>query len=279
MTNPASTDPQPAAPPKEPPAALPLLNKIRNRLVEGLLVVTPVLITFWIVYWLYSVLEKYVIDPLAVLVLWKIRRVNSAPELPYWFETYAAPIIALGIALVGLYYCGVFADSWLRRSVDRFLLRVPIVSSIYDGLRNMVQSFEKPGPQSTPQRVVLVEFPHPGMRLPAIVTSACRDVATDKSLLCVYVPTTPIPTSGFFLIVPEENVTELNWGVQQTLQAIISGGLTAPRTITYYSEKLAAAMASKPPPSDTNAHTPAAAEVEGPLTAAGDPGRPSESKP
>jgi len=267
MTSPSSTDSQPRASDQElGPATLPLLrrswHKVRNRLIEGLLVVTPILITLWIVYWMYSTLEKYVIDPLAVLVLWKAQRLSSAPELPYWFETYAAPIIALCIAVVMLYYCGVFADSWIRRSVDQFLLRVPIVSSIYDGLRNMFQSFEKPGAQSTPQRVVLVSFPHPGMRLPAIVTSSCRDVATDRALLCVYVPTTPIPTSGFFLIVPEDDVTELNWDVQQTLQAIISGGLTAPRTVTYYSDKLSA-VASDLPPSDPNLRPPvAAAKVE-----------------
>ena len=97
-----------------------------------------------------------------------------------------------------------------------------------------------PSGKPTPQRVVLVSFPHPGMRLPAIVTSTCRDVTTGKTLLCVYVPTTPVPTSGFFLIVPEEDTTELNWDIQQTLQAIISGGLTAPPEVTYYRAAMSA---------------------------------------
>ena len=114
---------------------------------------------------------------------------------------------------------------------------VPVVSQIYDGVRGVLKCLEQPSGESTPKRVVLVQFPHPGMRLPAIVTSSCSDIATGRKLLCVYVPTTPIPTSGFFLMVPEEEVMELNWDVQQTLQAIISGGLTAPPKVTYYSDK------------------------------------------
>src|SRR5215470_13799963 len=69
-------------------------HKIRNRLLEGLLVILPILVTLWFFRWLYSGLEKYVIDPLAVIVLWKARQLQSAPELPYWFEAYAVPAIA-----------------------------------------------------------------------------------------------------------------------------------------------------------------------------------------
>jgi uncharacterized membrane protein len=53
----------------------------------------------------------------------------------------------------------------------------------------------------------------------------------------VYVPTTPVPTSGYFLIVPEEEVSELNWGPDQALQAIISAGLTAPPEVRYFTAR------------------------------------------
>lgn len=258
MTTPAAAAAPPAAGAGErDPSSVPRLvrvwRSIPGRLVEGLLVAAPILATFWIVYWLYSFLEKYVIDPLAIFVLWKARNLQRAPELPYWFETFVAPVIGVFIALIILYCCGVFAHSRLRRAVDALLLRVPVVSHIYDALRNVLQCFDKPAGQPTPQRVVLVPFPHPGMRLPAIVTSSCRDVSTNKQLLCLYIPTTPIPTSGFFLITPEEDVTELNWDVQQTLQAIISGGLTAPKDISYYGNKLVAAIRPGLSPSESPA--------------------------
>jgi uncharacterized membrane protein len=72
------------------------------------------------------------------------------------------------------------------------------------------------------------------MRVPAFVTATSRDVETRRVLLCVYVPTTPVPTSGYFLIVPEDEVTELDWSPEQTLQAIISAGLTTPPEIRYF---------------------------------------------
>src|SRR5262245_34939667 len=265
MTNSGPADPPPPAstddraPQKETTLRQVWLT-IRNRLCEGLLVILPFLVTFWIIRWIYLTLENYVIDPLAIAVIWKVRQLQSAPELPYWFETYVAPIIAIVLALVILYFCGVFAHTWLRLSIDKLLLRVPVVSHIYDAVQNVLQCLTKPSGQATPQRVVLVSFPHPGMRLPAIVTSTCRDIATEKTLLCVYVPTTPVPSSGFCLIVPEEDVTELNWNVQQTLQAIISGGLTAPPDISYYGDKLTSNTVAVTPPGPVQAAPPGVAQ-------------------
>ena len=71
------------------------------------------------------------------------------------------------------------------------------------------------------------------MRVPAFVTRTCRDVETRRVILCVYVPTTPVPTSGYFLLVPEDEVTELDWGPEVALQTIISAGLTAPAEVRY----------------------------------------------
>jgi uncharacterized membrane protein len=240
MSNHSAADPQLPDPSQNPanqptPASHGVWPRVRTRLVEGLLVIFPILITIWIIYWLYSTLEKYVLDPLAGFVLWKAQIIKGQKDLPEWFENYAAPIISIFLAFIIVYCCGVLAHSRIRRQFDRLVLRVPVISHVYDAVRTVFQSLENTNQQSAPQRIVLVPFPHPGMRLPAIVTSSCRDVTTEKTVLCVYVPTTPIPTSGFFLMIPEDEVTELNWGVQQTLQAIITGGLVAPRDVTYYS--------------------------------------------
>lgn len=208
---------------------------IRIRLIEGLLFVLPILFTFWMIHWLYSGLEKYVIDPIAVLVIWKAQTIQGEPELPYWFENIAAPVISIVLVVFIVYLCGVLAHSQIRISLDRLLLKVPVVAQIYDAARGVVKCFDnKPDRKPVAYRMVLVPFPHTGMRLPAIVTSACTDVVTGKKLLCVYVPTTPVPASGFFLMLPEEEATELNWDVQETMQAIISGGLTAPAQVTYF---------------------------------------------
>src|SRR5262245_43941800 len=101
--------------PSTQPAMRGLWHRIRNRLFEGLLVILPLLITFWIVHWIYSTLDKNVIEPLAKVVIWKAQNLNNLPELPYWFETYVAPLIALVLALLILYGCGVMAHTQLRK--------------------------------------------------------------------------------------------------------------------------------------------------------------------
>ncbi len=211
------------------PAGRGAWHGIRGKILGGLLLVVPILIALWVIYWLYSTLEKVVIDPLGLLVLWLVRGRAPDAQLPYRFEAYAAPLIAIVSALVLLYGLGFFVNSRLHRALDAVLLRVPVLSVVYNAVRKVFQTLDRQRGQQRPQRVVLVAFPHPGMRVPAFVTGTCRDVETRKALLCVYVPTTPVPTSGYFLLVTEEEVTELDWGPEEALQAIVSAGITAPR--------------------------------------------------
>jgi uncharacterized membrane protein len=186
------------------------------------------------VYWLYSVLEDYLIEPLARLVLWNVRQGHPNAEIPPWFENFAAPLIGVAIALLLLYGLGFFVNSRLRRVLDAVMLRVPGVSIVYNGVRQVFQSLDRQGDQTRPQRVVLVPFPHVGMKTACFVTSSCRDTATGKVILCVYVPTSPVPTSGYFLMVPEEDVVESGWSSEITVQTILSGGLMAPPEVCYF---------------------------------------------
>jgi uncharacterized membrane protein len=229
-------------------------DNICDRILGGLLLVLPFLITLWIIGWLYSFLEIKIIDPLALVVLWKFKWTTSSTQLPYWFETFAAPLIAIFLALTMLYSIDYFSDTRLRWGIAWFLRRVPLISHIYNPVQTMFQTLKKQSGEQRLLRLVLVKFPHPGMKLPAFVTAVCHDSETQKPLLCVYVPTTPVPTSGFFLLVPEEEVTELNWDSEQTLQAIISGGLTAPPVVTFFktgpandSKPVAALVPTEPP--------------------------------
>jgi uncharacterized membrane protein len=209
-------------------------RSFRDRVLGGLMLAMPVLITLWIIGWLYSFLETKIIDPLAGFVLWKLRWTTSSTELPPWLENYVAPLIAIVLAIFILYFLDLLADTRLRRSIDWTLKRVPIFSHIYNPVQQIFETLENQPDQQRTQRMVLVTFPHPGVKLPAFVTATCRDVVTKRTLLAVYVPTTPVPTSGFFLLVPEDEVTELNWNTEQTLQAVMSGGLTSPAEVSYF---------------------------------------------
>ncbi len=209
-----------------------LMANIRGRIIAGLLLALPFFVTFWIVYWLYQTLDDYVMAPMARLVVRLAE--GGAVAVPTWFTTYVAPILGLITISAFLYFLGFFAHSRLARFIDTIVLRLPIITSIYSAASRMFQSLGGTGELAKFKRVVLVAFPHSNMRAPAFVTSSCRDQATGKTILCIYVPTTPIPTSGYMLMVPEENVTELCWTLEETIQAVVSFGLTAPEQVQYF---------------------------------------------
>ncbi len=209
-----------------------LTANIRGRIIAGLLLALPFFVTFWIVYWLYQTLDEYAISPMARLVVRLAE--GGAVAVPSWFTTFVAPALGLVTISVFLYFLGFFAHSRLALFVDTVVLRLPIITSIYSATSRMFQSLGGSSEISKFKRVVLVAFPHQNMRAPAFVTSSCRDTATGKTILCVYVPTTPIPTSGYMLMVPEEEVTELCWTLEETIQAVVSFGLTAPEEVQYF---------------------------------------------
>jgi uncharacterized membrane protein len=205
-----------------------LTRPIRTRIVAGLILALPVALTFWIIYWLYATLKGLVVVPLTRLYEYLYR----APPTFWWYQ-YAAPLIAVVLVLAFLYVLGLLVRSSLLRAVDWFLLRLPVVTTIYKALSNVVQALGQQMQNKRPQRVVLVEFPHPGMRALAFVTNSLRDATTDRTILCVCVLTGVMPPAGFTLFVPEESVTSLDWSVNQALQAILSGGITSPSALHF----------------------------------------------
>ncbi len=215
------------------PAAGPLralLLAIRTRIISGLVLALPIVLTFWIIYWLYTTLTQDVLDPLAQLIgPW----FKSPWAQSLWWKRFVNPLIAGVLVLSLLFFLGSVARSWVTRLIDAVLFRVPVVTTIYKALSNVFQSLASQFEQPKSQRVVLVAFPHPGSRALAFVTNSLRDVATGKTILSVCVLTGVFPPAGFTLFVPEDSVTELDWSVNQALQAILSGGITAPATIHF----------------------------------------------
>jgi uncharacterized membrane protein len=231
---------------------------IRRRVIAGLLVALPIAITFFILFWLYGLLDAVVFTPMS----WVIGQLLEASgvasdQLPGWWYNWVLPVINLATLPVLLYFLGLAARGRMHRAIDWVLLRVPVVTTIYKAVRGAFQAVEmQEASANTFQRVVLVEFPHPGMKAPAFVTRSMTDVTTGRTILCVYVPTTPVPSSGYLLMVPEERVVELDWNIQETLQTVISGGLTAPETIDYFGQVGTPTVAEpthRPPSSSGNA--------------------------
>jgi uncharacterized membrane protein len=161
---------------------------------------------------------------------------NGDLVMPFWWEKIVAPILAIAFVLSVLYFLGLFFRSRLHRLVDWIMLHLPVVTVIYKTVNNLVETFDpNRGMAEQFKRVVLVEFPQPGMRSVAFVTNSLKDEATGRTILCVCVLTGVVPPTGFTLFVPEEGVTDVDWTVNETIQVILTGGLTSPTSIRYFS--------------------------------------------
>ena len=211
------------------------LDSIRKRIISGLVLGLPIVLTFWIVHWLYVTIKQNLLDPVFDAVR-KFLGVND--QTSSWvFYNIITPGIAILLVLTALYFLGLFLRSKVHRSIDWILLRLPVVTTIYAALSNVFESVGKQlesGSSPMFQRVVLVEFPHPGCRALAFVTNTLEDVTTHRKILCVCVLTGVMPPSGFTLYVPEDEVTDLDWTTNQSLQSILSGGITSPSRINYF---------------------------------------------
>ncbi len=223
-------------PPK--PARVGLISRfqhsIRTRIIGGLILALPIAITWWIVLQLYLTLQSLVIQP----VTWIIRHIvgpENLKDLPGWWQDIVAPFVAISCVLVLLYFLGLLVSTSLARALDWIMTRLPFVTTIYQAVRKVFQSLAGgAGGGSKFKRVVSVPYPSESVRVPGFVMKSMRDVQTGRTILSIFVPFSPVPTSGFLLLVPEEDVIDIGWSVNDTMQGVLSGGLTLPDNVRYH---------------------------------------------
>jgi uncharacterized membrane protein len=126
------------------------------------------------------------------------------------------------VGLLTRYYIGKRMIAW----ADSLMLRVPVLNKIYGTIKQVDEAF-KSGKKSSFQTVVLVEYPREGIYSVGFITSDQENPihrATNEKIVCVFIPTTPIPTGGFLILVPVEKVTKLDISVADGFKYIISLG-------------------------------------------------------
>ena len=208
-----------------------LANALRSRIVSGLVLALPIVLTFWIIYQLYLVLNSALIYPAKGVRYLLGLRPGFDPDSA-WLQ-WVAPLIAMVLVLALLYILGLFARSWVHRAIDWVLLHVPVVTTIYKAIRNVFESLDNQFQGNSFQRVVLIPYPSEGSKVLGFVTKTLSDAATGQSIACVCVLTGVMPPSGFTVFLPESSVIDVDWSVNQALQAIVSGGITIPSVIHY----------------------------------------------
>lgn len=154
---------------------------------------------------------------------------NGQDGAVFWYWSLLALVLAAGIiTVVGVlaqYYIGRRMLEWL----DTLMMNVPVVNKFYGAIKQVNEAFA--GNKNSFKTVVLVEFPREGMYSVGFLTSDQHAEVNDKTkdkVLAVFIPTTPNPTSGFLVLVPEEKVTKLEMSVSEGIKYIVSLGSIAP---------------------------------------------------
>jgi len=202
-----------------------MLSYLRKYFISGLLV--------WLPIWVTLLVIKFLVDILS----------NSLLLLPHKYQPdvllgFHVPGIGVIITLVVILLTGLFAANFIGSSLlamgDALMGRIPLVRSVYTGVKQVTNTLFKPGGQSF-RKVLLVEFPSPGVWSVAFQTGEAskeiRGALHEDAMVSYFIPTTPNPTSGFLMMSPRSKVIELDLSVDQALKFVISLGVVQPGII------------------------------------------------
>lgn len=216
--------------------------------VTGLLIWIPLVITFWVLTILIGTLESFVPTFLSPQSLFGFR-------IP-GFQVVLVLVVVLLTGLFGANFIGrAFVDRW-----EKLLGRIPLVRSIYNSVKQVSDTVLAPNGQAF-REAVLVQYPRHGSWTIAFLTGAPSGEVAEKLVgdhVSVYVPTTPNPTSGFFLMMPRQDVFVLDMSVDAALKYIVSMGVVTPAVAGRLESDAIAAPDTAPVNVDSSEGPPAA---------------------
>jgi uncharacterized membrane protein len=190
---------------------------MKKHFITGLLIWIPLVITIWVLDLIVETMD------------------HTLTLLPHQLQPRYIPGLGVLASIAVVYLTGVFASNFIGRRIihiwERILNRIPVVNSIYGGVKQVSDTLFTPGGQAF-RKAVLVQYPRAGSWTIAFQTGQPGgDVANHLSgeYISIYVPTTPNPTSGFFLMMQRADVIDLDMTVDAALKYVISMGVVPPR--------------------------------------------------
>jgi uncharacterized membrane protein len=193
----------------------------RRYFIAGLLVLLPIWVTFFIILFMVNLVDK----SLSLL---------PKEAQPDYLLGMHIPGLGIIFTLVLIFLTGMlvtnFIGTWFLGLWESFLIKIPLVRSIYSAVKQVLSTMFAPGGESF-RKVLLIEYPRRDIWTIAFQTSTGFSVPGNQSLgdlLTVFVPTTPNPTAGFLLMVPKHQAIELKMSIDQALKYVISLGVVLP---------------------------------------------------
>jgi uncharacterized membrane protein len=213
---------EPADPPgTEAPKSRHPAKIFRNYLIGGLLVWIPIMITVWVVRFLSRILDSSLV---LLPPPWR-------PEA--LFGTYV-PGLGIALSLLLLFVTGVLVKNLFGRQfvdgLESLVLRIPVVGTVYGGAKTFSETVLTDKGKSFKQ-VVMVEFPRKGVYSIGFITAHELEEAqakTEQVVTCVFVPTTPNPTTGFLVLVPRDEVVMMDMTVDEAFKMLLTLGVVVP---------------------------------------------------
>jgi len=209
-----------------------LWNKFFVNFFNGIVLLLPVVVTVGLIRFLVHKLNDIVLSPLAELFAGFIPGVEHI----YIAKALIFVVVIFAVASIG-YGAKILVISRMFSWGERFLLKVPVMGRIYNAAKQLFSAFLGRG-KTIFKQVVLVEYPRKGLYSIGFTTGTTKGElrdSIDQGGVNVFVPTTPNPTSGIFLIVPKESVQFLKMTVEDGMKLVVSGGAVSP---PYYPDKV-----------------------------------------
>jgi len=205
-----------------------LKQDLKNDLIAGLLVVIPLATTIW----LTITIATWVINFLTQIP----KQLNPFDGLNPILVNLLNLLVGLAVPLLSILLMGLMARNiagrWLLDFGERLLQAIPLAGQVYKTLKQLLETILKDS-NGKFRRVILVEYPRRGIWAIAFVTGAISsDIQAQmpRPVLSVFIPTTPNPTTGWYAVVPEDEVVNLSMSIEDAFKIVVSGGIVAPNT-------------------------------------------------
>lgn len=196
-----------------------LMTKLRKYLISGLLVWIPLVITVFVI--------KFIVDLLSSSLLLMPTKYQPDALIGFHIPGIGVLLTLLVIFLTGLLVANLIGQRLVRWG-ERIMKSIPLVRTVYTGVKQVTETLFTPGGQSF-RKVLLVEYPCAGVWSVAFQTGEISgELAAEKDMVSYFIPTTPNPTSGFLMMAPKSRVKELDMTVEQALKFVISLGVMQP---------------------------------------------------
>lgn len=201
---------------------LSIFARFRRHFLAGILVTSPILITVYVTWLIVTFIDAQVAGLLP-------NSLDFTKQLPHQI-----PGLGLIISIVVITFIGAITPGFIGRTLlkvgERILDNTPVVRSIYGAIKQIMETVMSTNSESF-REVVLVEYPRKGIWVIGFVTGETKGEVQSlnkETLINVFIPTTPNPTSGFLLFLPKKDLIYMKMKVEDAVKMVISGGIVTP---------------------------------------------------